>query len=100
MPSSHGPCRTPSAAAVAGSLAIVAGLFTLPLAVQQRPDSTRYDTTGVLRTIEVRGSATGVGQVRAGNAITALAYFRAAQGARRDLFAYLSADFQLGTARS
>ncbi len=43
-----------------------------PLAAQQRPDSTRQDSSRVLRTIEVRGSATGLGQVRAGNAITAL----------------------------
>lgn len=42
-----------------------------PLAAQ-RADSTARDTTRVLRTIEVRGSATGLGQIRAGNAISRL----------------------------
>lgn len=50
-------------------------VFTLiaasPLAAQ-RADSTARDTTRVLRTIEVRGSATGLGQIRAGNAISRL----------------------------
>jgi len=53
------------------SLSLVAGVAST-VAAQQRADSTRQDTTRVLRTIEVRGSATGLGQVRAGNAITAL----------------------------
>lgn len=59
------------------SLALVARalLLTLiaasPLAAQ-RADSTARDTTRVLRTIEVRGSATGLGQIRAGNAISRL----------------------------
>jgi len=58
------------------ALTVLAGA-TAPASAQQRPDSTRRvaapsDSSRVLRTIEVRGSATGLGQVRAGNAITAL----------------------------
>jgi iron complex outermembrane recepter protein len=44
---------------------------TIPATVlAQRPDSTRRDSTTVLKTIEVRGSAAGLGQARTGNALT------------------------------
>lgn len=36
----------------------------------QRADSTRRDSTTVLKTIEVRGSAAGLGQARTGNALS------------------------------
>jgi iron complex outermembrane receptor protein len=49
---------------------VVAGLWLTGNYVEaQRADSTRRDTTTILRTIEVRGSATGLGQTRTGNAI-------------------------------
>lgn len=41
-------------------------------ALAQRADSTRRDTSQVLKTIEVRGSATGLGQARTTNTITRL----------------------------
>jgi len=41
-------------------------------AIAQRADSAKVDSSQLLRTIEVRGSVTGLGQVRAGNAISAL----------------------------
>ena len=43
-----------------------------PVTAQQRPDTTRTDTTRVLKTIEVRGSASGLGQTRAQNALSKL----------------------------
>jgi iron complex outermembrane recepter protein len=45
-------------------------MFVASTADGQRPDSTRRDSLRVLKTVEVRGSATGFGQVRSGNAIT------------------------------
>ncbi|MBK6457914.1 MAG: TonB-dependent receptor [Gemmatimonadetes bacterium] len=59
---------SPLLVARALALALVA---VAPLQAQ-RADSTSRDSTRVLRTIEVRGSATGLGQVRAGNAISKL----------------------------
>jgi iron complex outermembrane receptor protein len=54
----------------AGQLFAAAAVFLAASgASAQRPDSTRRDSSQVLKTIEVRGSATGLGQVRTGNAI-------------------------------
>lgn len=47
---------------------ILLAIVTAPLAAQ-RPDSVRRDSMQVLRTVEVKGSATGFGQARTGNAI-------------------------------
>ncbi|MGQ0646166.1 MAG: TonB-dependent receptor [Gemmatimonadaceae bacterium] len=47
----------------------VAALLMISTAVRAQQDSTRRDSTQTLRTIEVRGSATGLGQVRTGNAL-------------------------------
>ncbi len=60
----------PAARMLAGAL--VLGLAWSSSLSAQRPDSAIVDSSRLLRTIEVRGSVTGLGQARAGNAISAL----------------------------
>ena len=54
---------------------IAAGTLTISavsICEAQRPDSSARDSSTVLKAIEIRGSVTGLGQVRTGNAISKL----------------------------